>query len=141
MNIQDYKELSEEDRNEALHSDAILIEQGIYMRNLSEQEIREQKDKLAALEIDRESLEEDFNDEKENFKSKLKPIELDISECIHAIKTRSVEENGKQFLIPDYDNDITYVLDAAGNVIYSRAMHPKERQYKIRELRQVQNDE
>jgi hypothetical protein len=131
MDIYRLKTLSTTDRDVVLQSEAIEVEKGTYMRPLSDDELREYKDSLAKTSIDQAVLFDELAEIKSDFKSKLDPLRERISECIGAIKNQSIQVTGDQYKIPDYDNQMIHIVDRDGNVILSRQMYPKERQYKI----------
>lgn len=134
MDIYKLKNLSSSDRQLVLTSEAIEVEKGIFMRPLSDDELREYKDSLAKTSIDQAVLLDELGEIKNSFKLKLDPLKLKISECIDAIKNQAVQVNGDQYKLPDYENQMIHIVDGDGNVILSRQMYPREKQYRITEL-------
>ena len=128
MDIYKLKTLSQSDRMLVLTSEAIEVEKGTFMRPLSDDELREYKDSLAKNSIDQAVLLDELGEIKNNFKNRLDPLKVKISECIDAIKTQAVEVTGDQYKLPDYENQMIHIVDSEGNVILSRQMYPRERQ-------------
>ena len=141
MDIYELKKLSTEDRAIVLQGEAMEVEEGVYMRPLTDAEIREHKDGLAKNSIDQAFLLDELSEIKSAFKAKLEPIKEAISFSINAIKNQAVETKGKQFKIPDYTNQMVHIVDEFGNVILSRQMYPKERQYIIQPLKASNGEE
>ena len=134
MDIYKLKTLSQSDRMLVLSGEATEVEKGTYMRPLTDEELREYKDSLAKTSIDQAVLLDELADIKNNYKLKLDPLKLKISECIDAIKNQSIQVSGDQYKIPDYDNQMIHIVDQDGNVIQSRQMYPKERQMRFSDL-------
>jgi hypothetical protein len=134
LDIYKLKTLPEVDRQLVLSSEAIEVEKGTYMRPLSDEELREYKDSLAKTSIDQAVLLDELAEIKKGFKLKLDPLRSEISQCIDAIKNQSIQVTGDQYKIPDYENQMIHIVDQEGNVILSRQMYPKERQYKIHDF-------
>lgn len=131
MDITRLKTLSEQDRKAVLESEAIDIEEGVYDRPLTEEEINYYKDELATQCITQKKLLAELATVKEEFKEKLRPVKTQIDHAMNAIKNRSIPQEGRLYKLADYDEKMIYTVDGDGNVISSRRMRPEERQYRI----------
>lgn len=129
MNIEQLKSLSAEDRRLVLQSEASSIEEGKYTKPLDEDEIRSYKDELADLSIKQAIILDEFASIKEEFKLRLKPLAQGISSALQAVKFKAIDQDGKLYLIQDFESNMVHKVDELGNVILSRQMRPEERQY------------
>lgn len=131
MDITRLKTLSEQDRKAVLESEAIDIEEGVYDRPLTEEEINYYKDELATQCIAQKKILAELATVKEEFKEKLRPVKMQIDHAMNAIKNRAVSQEGRLYKLADYDEKMIYTVDEDGNIISSRRMRPEERQYRI----------
>jgi len=129
MDIQRLKELSHEDRISVLQGEALKMEEQVYARFLEDAEISGHKDDLAQTSIMIAVLEDELRDIKATYKDKLEPLRLNLKTSLEAIKTRSVQETGIVYLVPDFDEKKVHVVTGKGDVLYTRPMKPEERQY------------
>lgn len=131
MDIYQLKNLSEEERLTVFQGEAMRSEEQVYARQLTEIELSEHKEEFAQNSILTAVIEDEFADVKSNYKAKLEPLKEKRKTLLEAIKTRTVQEAGIVHLLPDYDNQMVYVVTKAGDVLHSRRMKPEERQFQI----------
>lgn len=130
MDIHKIKDLSEEDRLALLQGESMPgVEEQIYPRMLSEAEIAANEKALAQYSIQIASIKEEMADAVKVYKDKLKPLQASFSIAIDAVKNGSVQEKGKVYRIPDYENRMVHVISEHGTVIQTRQIKPEERQY------------
>lgn len=129
MNLNQLREMSAADRKEFLDNHSSQIEEGRYTKPLTEVEIQAYKDRLAEQSINQAIILDEFKSVKEDFKTRLKPLEKDISDALQAIKFKAVDQDGKLYSIQDFENSLIHKVDEMGNVILSRQMKPEERQF------------
>lgn len=122
--------MSEEDRKHVLEADSMPgWEEQIYPRMLSEQEIAASEKALAQYSIQIAAIKEEMADAVKVFKDRLKPVQQSFSIAMESVKTGTVQEKGKVYRIPDYDNKMVHVVSEHGTVIQTRQIKPEERQY------------
>lgn len=131
-NLDRLKHLSPEDRKAVLESEATSIEEGRYTKPLTEAEILEYKDILAEKSIQQAIILDELAQVKDEYKDKLDPLKKDIAASLQAIKFKAIDQEGRLYLLSDYDNKMIHKVDELGNVISSRQMRPEERQFTIR---------
>lgn len=129
MDIERFKKLSPDDRKLVLQSEASAIEEGRYTKPLTEQEVLAYKDQLAEKSIEQAIILDEFSTVKQEYKDKLEPIKRDIASALQAIKFKAVDQEGRLYLLQDYEAMLIHKVDENGNVIHSRQMRPEERQY------------
>lgn len=131
MDIDRLKSLSELDRKAVLESEALAIEEGKYQKPLSKDEVLYYKDELAENSINQAIILDELSQVKDTYKERLRPLKERISECLSAIKTKSIEQEGRLYKLADFDDQMIHKVDELGNVIHSRKMLPEERQFRI----------
>jgi hypothetical protein len=134
MDIERLKTLSEQDRKAVLESEALAVEEGKYQKPLTNDEVLYYKDILAENSINQAVILDEFQQVKDTYKERLKPIKEVISESLEAIKTRSIEKEGRLYKLADFEDQMIHKVDESGNVIHSRKMLPEERQFRIAAL-------
>jgi hypothetical protein len=139
MDVERLKTLSGEDRKSVLESEAIAIEEGKYEKPLTPDELLYYKDELAQNSINQAVILDEFQEIKEEYKEKLKPIKLKISEAISAVKYKSIPKEGRLYKLADFEDQMIHKVDEMGNVIHSRKMLPEERQFRIAALKSAQS--
>lgn len=131
MDINKLKDLSNEERQMVFESEAIGQEEASYMKPLSAEELAAERQRFADLAIQKAEIDDEFDKVKEDFKAKLKPLQLQISEALGNIKARGIWSKGLCYKIADYDNKLIHIVDDDGLLINSRMMRPDERQFRL----------
>ncbi len=134
MDIERLKTLSESDRKAVLESEALAVEDGKYQKPLTNDEVLYYKDVLAENSINQAVILDEFQQVKDSYKERLRPIKEVISESLQAIKTKSIEKEGRLYKMADFEEQMIHKVDELGNVIHSRKMLPEERQFRIAAL-------
>lgn len=129
MNLTTLKDMSARDLKEFLDTHASKVTEGIYTKPLTESEIQAYKDRLTEQSINQAILIDEFNKKKEEHKTKLKPVQKEISDALQACKFKAIDMQGKIFTIQDFDQNMIHEVDEFGNIILSRQPRPEERQY------------
>lgn len=128
MNLDQLKEMSAFERKDFLETHASKVEEGRYTKPLTESEMVAYKDRLAEQSINQAIILDEFQTVKDEYKTRLEPIKKDISDALQAIKFKAVDQDGRLFLLQDFDAQMIHKVDEMGNVILSRQMRPEERQ-------------
>lgn len=137
MDVHKLKDLSIEDRQSVLQGEALAIEEQVYMRPLTEEEIGQKKDELVQASLLKAVIEEELKNIKEEFKAKIEPLKDQITDSLTAIKNKAIESKGQVYRLPDYDNQMIHTVDNLGIVLSSRRMLPEERQFRIQHAKAV----
>lgn len=129
------KTISEADRKLVLDGEAVSVEEGLYTRNLTDDELLAYKETLAEKSVEQAQILDEFKTVKDSYKEKLKPIAKEISTSLQAIKFKAVDCTGRQYKLADHDEQMIYIVDQKGDVIHSRRMRPEERQYFLKPVK------
>jgi len=125
-------------RIESLRSIADSVEVMTYTDYLTPEELVERKDMLASRSIEESQINDEFQEIKDKFKAKLKPIIAEKSMLLTEIKHKSRSLNGECFKITDYNNDMVGYYDPRGKLIYERPSNESERQRTIMSVHREQ---
>lgn len=125
------KTLSDEERKSILENDSYSVEEGQYVKPMTNDELRQVKDELTEASVKKAFLDDEFDQIKESFKSKISPLKEQISVSIVALKSNSRTLTGKIFNMADQTERMMYQVDSEGNVLGSRMLRPEERQMVI----------
>jgi len=137
MYVHTLKDLSIDDRQSVLQGEALAVEEQVYMRPLTEDEIGQKKDELVQASLLKAVIEEELKEIKEEFKAKIEPLKDQITESLTAIKNKAIESKGQVYRLPDYDNQMIHTVDVMGVVLSYRRMLPEERQFRIQHAKAV----
>ena len=125
-------QLFENERNlqtikDNLQGIAVKCETMHYNKPLTPEELSKCKDDLSQIAITRAVYTDELERLKEEFKNKLKPLEMQFKETLSAIKTKSVPTEGELYLVADYESKMMGYYNEEGLLISSRHMLPEER--------------
>lgn len=107
-------------------------EDGNYTKRLTEDEVVVAKSNLAENSITIAKINDEKKEKIDEFKDKLKPLEIKQKELLDAIRFRTVRKEGTLYLLDDPDTMTMYKVDDRGIVVDSRPMLAEERQQVIR---------
>lgn len=128
MNIYDLKKMSPEDRRLVLESENFKVLEEDYLRPLEEEEMSILKSELAQSMVQKGFIDNEFKEVKAGFKARLKPLEREIGTAIMMLTSRQMNENGKVYMLQDFDNNLMHTVTPDGTVLNSRPLKPEERQ-------------
>lgn len=120
-----------ENREELLRSHAYSIEELVYSRTLTDEELGKVKEDYVQNNIKHHNFKEQLDAIKEDYKQKMKPLELLGKEKLVQLKTKKVDEEGEVFAIDDQEAKVMYFLNRFGEVISTRPLLPDERQLSL----------
>jgi len=121
--------LGAKERLETLENSADKIEDFSYTKPFTPDQIRVFKDDLSTSMIDLNSLEDELQGIKDQYKAKMKPLKQETRTLLTNIKNKSEFVNEKCFIMID-GNDAGY-YNADGELIYQRPLLPGEKQKTI----------
>lgn len=131
MDIFKLKDLPASERLTIIEGENTGIEEGQYVKPLTDDETRIMQSEAVQIMIKKSLLENEFKEVKQSYKDQIDPLSDQIGEFVENMKTRSRLISGKLYKIPDYENKAMHFVDIDGNVINSRMMKPEERQFHI----------
>lgn len=138
MDIAKLKIMSAEERQIFFETEVASVTEEKYMKPLTDDELRMEKEALAAACIAKGVLEQELKDIKDEYKEQIEPHATVMKECIQSIRFRAKQKEGKLYKYVEHESKVVYFLDPEGNVINSRMMLPEERQYILKpEMREA----
>lgn len=103
----------------------------VYQKPLEDDELTKLEKEYIQSSIKFAKLKDDLDKIKEEFKSKMKPVEMLQKERIGILKTGTIQKEGTVYLIDDQENRVMNIYDEEGNFISSRPLLPAEKQLSI----------
>jgi hypothetical protein len=122
-----FKGLKTKEVLDNLEAMAVKVEPMIIRRPLSEDEIELRKNEVVEKSIAKAVLDKQFDEVREEFKNQIDPLKSRLKTLIEDLQTRTKEEEGDVYHIPDYDEGFMCFYDAAGVLINKRPLHPEEK--------------
>lgn len=120
-----------EAREELLRGQAYGSEEMVYGRNLTDEEQGVLKEEYIQNNIKFASFKEQLDAIKEDYKQKMRPLEMLGKEKLQQLKTRQIEEEGEVFKIDDQENRVMYFVNRFAEVVSQRPLLNEERQLSI----------
>lgn len=131
MEKQLFADYSAKQRAEMLRDNADTIEEKGYMKSFSEDEIRERKDDLAQSVIGIAQIQQEKKDANDEFKSRLKPLEVDKNRLLEEIKNKAEFVNEECYKMVAHDEGMVGYYNSKGELIESRPIRADEKQSTI----------
>ncbi len=131
MDIKILQDVSEKERKEILQNSADKKEVFTYPKSLGDKEVTFLKDeytKNAIAYAKQEELKKEFM---EDFKSKVKPLKLEMSTQMTRIRNKVEEVTEDVYLVSDQDSDTMGYYNVKGELVYHRPLMPEEKQLTI----------
>jgi hypothetical protein len=128
------------DRNELisnLQATATKIEDGVYTKQLTQDELGIAKSEFSDVSIKIAKIEENKKEAMEEFKQQLKQPKATAKELLETIKNQTVRKEGLLYLVDDQDAGVMYSFDEDAICVGFRPLSPKERQHSIMESQGV----
>jgi hypothetical protein len=130
------KEIGKEYRDQSqresfLRDNCDKVEERGYMKPFTADELQENKDKLAAVSVRIDEIEEERKDAAKRFKDELKPLTVERRRVLGNIKNKAqfVRENCFKFV--DHDTNEVGYYNSDGDLIESRKATADERQQSV----------
>lgn len=126
---------SPRDREQLLRDNAVKVENRTYLRALDQSEVIELQNAYTQKAIELANAEAELKMHREVFKSKAKPLKVEMGEIIQGIRTSSEEITEEVFLLADMDEQMMCYYNKLGELVYSRPLMQSEKQYSITEMK------
>lgn len=126
---------SPRDREQLLRDNAVKVENRTYLRALDQSEVIELQNAYTQKAIELANAEAELKTHREVFKSKAKPLKVEMGEIIQGIRTSSEEITEEVFLLADMDEQMMCYYNKLGELVYSRPLMQSEKQYSITEMK------
>ena len=134
-----YQDLEPIERRKLLEEECIKEDSRTYIRSMDDQEREEKMTEMAELNLDLARLKKKLDDFRDKIKEEELPIKNEYKRVVKELIDETVEEEGKLFIIPDYDTKEVGYYDVYGRLISQRTMKPEERQLLIHHQNKIAN--
>jgi len=121
-------ELTPKERLSILQENAAKIEQTIYQKSLSQDELGARREDLADNCIRLNKFEDELKEVKDDFKFKMDPLKVHNKRLLTEIKTKQTEVDGTLFHMANHEDGMMETYDNEGFLIASRRLRPEEKQ-------------
>lgn len=111
-----------------------------YTKNLTEEEIVERKDEYSEIAISLSEIAEQKKEAMDRFKELAKEPKLKSSMLLESIKFKSEQKHGTLYLVDDQEAGMMYSFDNLGICVEARQLDKKEKQGKLKILKNATND-
>lgn len=127
-----FPDLDPVDRIHYLESNAVdILENEVYDRPLSEEEIADEKTGFAKMHMELNRLEQEKKDTVEALSNQIKSLKKDADKSLQKIKTGKEEQRGTLYEIQDFEAMQIGIYNKDGQLVGSRPMTAKERQMPV----------
>lgn len=132
-------ELTPKERLSIMQENAAKIEQTIYQKALSQEELGVRREDLADNCIRLNKFEDELKEVKDDFKFKMDPLKVMNKRLLTEIKTKQTEVDGTLFHMANHEDGMMETYDNEGFLISSRRLRPEEKQGTIFSLPKAAN--
>jgi hypothetical protein len=119
------------ERKKYLRDSARESKEFTYPRALSAEEISILKDQFFQKRVAMAKLEDDKKEFMAEWKSKMKPFQLEVKNQMSKLRSGVEEMNEMVFLLPEHDEGMIGYYSAEGVLVYQRPLMPEEKQFSI----------
>lgn len=135
-----YPEMDKKERANMLHANADKVENGIYYRPLTEDELTVKRNQLVSVLENEDRLADEKKELVRDLTERIKQLKAERKLIMQAVKSRQEERAGDLYHFADHNAGIMKVYDEEGVCILDRRLRPDERQATIHStLRAVSN--
>lgn len=120
-------ELTPEERLHTLRNNADNVEQTTYDRELTQEELDTKREMFVDNSIQISNLEDELNEHKESYKSKINPIKQVNKVLQQEVKTKKQKVKGTLFHMANHETGFMETYNEAGELIGTRRLRPDEK--------------
>lgn len=120
------------DIKDNLEAIAYGIQEKSYTKNLTEEEIVEQKDKYSEIAIRLSEIDTQKKEAMDRFKQLVKEPKTQASMLLESIKFKSEQRHGVLYLVDDQEDGLMYSFDTLGVCVEVRPLLKEEKQTRLR---------
>lgn len=135
--IQFMPDLTPPERLRLLQENAAKVEETMYQKHLTNDELADRRESLADNCIKFNQLEDELKEIKDTFKGQMDPLKMLNKKLLTEIKTKQQTIDGLLYHIPDFEKGIMETYDSEGYFISSRRLRPEEKQGNVFSLNKV----
>lgn len=124
-------EATPEERINILRNNADKVEQTTYEKELTQEELDAKREEFVDNDIQIAKLEDELNEKKAEFKSKMEPIKIVNRSLRQEVKTKKKEVKGQLFHMANHTDSMMETYDETGELVSSRRLRPDEKQVRM----------
>lgn len=124
-------------RLQMLQENAAKVEQRIYQKPLTEDEVTARREKHTDNAIAFGDLEDAKKEALADFKAKMDPIKVESKQLLWEIRTKQAKVDGIVYMIPDFESKMMDTYDSEGELIESRRLRPDEKQGLVSQMKKA----
>ncbi|MEP7198028.1 MAG: hypothetical protein ABI851_16030 [Saprospiraceae bacterium] len=122
-----FKDLEPSEIKRRLVDNADRIEEGEYFAPLSEEELEAERQIYTEKSIESAIINEELDKIKQEFKLKLKPLEIEIAIRLQRLRTKGESRKGNLYYMADQESGFMEIFNEAGDLIEKRRLRPDEK--------------
>lgn len=126
-----FQDVSIRDREQYLKDNATKVEKHTYSKPLDVAEVSKLQTEFAQKAIELNIEESNLKEVREEFKSKTKPLKIEMAKLMQNIRTGAEEVTEDVYHLSDMDSEQMGYYNKEGVLIFSRPLMTSERQYSI----------
>lgn len=119
---------SVEDIRRILTDSADSVEQGEYLKSLSQEEMDIRREQMVENSIKLSDLEDQLKEAKAEFKGKIEPLSLQNKALLQELRTKQARLSGMLYHIKNEETGMMETYDDLGVLISTRRLKPEEKQ-------------
>lgn len=123
--------LPSEDRIKILKESASLIEDAVYQKELTEEELSLRREQLADNCIRLNQFEDDLKVVKDDFARRMSPLKISNKTILQEVKTKQATCAGVLYHLANHISGMMETYEETGILIATRRLRPDERQGNI----------
>jgi len=132
MNLQEQLNgMNPKERRSFLADNSYKVENGNYLKKLTEDELALKKDEFSSEAIKLADKEDSFSNLKKEWSSDIKELKSEQKKKLTTIRQKGEWKTGDTFLCDDQSEGQMYVFDEEGDLIEKRKLRPDEKQLSL----------
>ena len=124
-------DVSPSERLQLLQDNADKIENAKYYVQLTPEELDAKREKLTDNSIRLSEFEDELEEIKVGFKSKMNPLKIENKGLLVEVKTKQQLKSGNLYHIANHNSSMMEIYDSNGELVSSRRLLPEEKQQTI----------
>ena len=124
-------DVSPSERLQLLQDNADKIENAKYYVQLTQEELDAKREKLTDNSIRLSEFEDELEEIKVGFKSKMNPLKIENKGLLVEVKTKQQLKSGNLYHIANHNSSMMEIYDSNGELVSSRRLLPEEKQQTI----------
>lgn len=124
-------DVSPQERVRLLRENCDSQETTTYLRDLSQEELDNKRETLVDNLIKASNLEDELNEIKDGYKTKMKPLKDANKILQQEVKTRKEQVSGNLYHMANHEDGMMETYDENGDLVSTRRLRPEEKQARL----------